>query len=195
MKIPLTILLLLIIAKPGFGQKKVDSAILKMPITNGRLVYADSIILKNHAKAILDTAATKWFLGYFKMHGPDTLTKDRDKNSCILNRAALEFKMTTTSVALVKYKFYLLMTVKITCKDNFYSYKIFDIFFVPESKIFRNIGMYQYSPEYLLDLYKKDHLGFETAIDFGRKKIAEYLTNVNTGVQNAIASLNKTIAN
>jgi len=195
MKIPLIILLLLVIAKTGFGQKKVDSAILKMPIVNGRLVYTDSIILKDHNKAILDTAAKKWLLSYFKVSEPDTLSKDRDPNGSIVARAALEFKMTTTSVSLVKYKFYLVMSIKVICKNNFYSYKIFDIFFVPESKLIRIAAVYQHNPEYLLDLYKKDHLGFEPSIDFGRKKIAEYLTNVNTGVQNAIAELNKAMAN
>ncbi|MDB5159423.1 MAG: hypothetical protein JWR50_4130 [Mucilaginibacter sp.] len=195
MKTPIIIILLLIIAKTGFGQKKIDTAIINMPMVDDRLVYADSIIVKQHTKAQLDTVAEKWRLSYCKFCMPDTLSKDKDPNALILVRAGLEFKMTTTSLALVKYKFYLLMSIKVTCGNNYYSYKVFDIFFVPENRTFRAIGVYQRSPEYLLHLYRKDHMGFEPSVDFGRKKIAEYLTNVNNGVQSVIASLNKSMAN
>lgn len=179
----------------AFAQKDVDSAILRMPLVGNKLIYADSISLPNHTQKILDTTVKKWFVGYFKHYRPDTLSKDRDPQASILEQAAVEFKMTTTSVALVKWKFYLVMSIKIICRDNGYSYKISDIFFMPENKTMRAVGYYQHSPEYLLDLYKKEHLGFEPAIDMGRKKIAEYLTNVNSPIQNAIASLKKAMTN
>jgi hypothetical protein len=216
-RLTFTFSLLLLTAKL-FAQSHRDSLVNNMPMVNGRLVYADTVKVPGHSQKQLDTTAKKWFAGYFKFQRPDTarrkdstttngkdsaatklkdstvskvkeLKGDNDATGDLSRQAVLEFRMTTTSVALVKYKFYLVMSIKIHCIDNGYTYKIDDIFFVPESKVFRAVGYYDTSPEYLIGLYQKKHMGLEPSIDLGRKKVVEYLNNVDTGVRGAIASL------
>jgi hypothetical protein len=188
-------ILLLLLTVHGFAQTGKDTVVYNLPTVNGHLVYTDSVTVKGHSKARLDTAAKQWFNSYFKYHQPDTLFNDKDPNRVVFSRAALQFRMATTSLALVKYNFYLIMVIKIDCKDGYYSYKIFDIYFIPGSALFRTIGYYQSSPDYLIDLYKRKHLGFEASIDMGRKKIREYLTQTNDAIRASIASLNKAMAN
>jgi hypothetical protein len=167
-----------------------DAFIYQMPMVSGHLIYADTVILNNHNKTQLDSAAKKWFSGYFKYYRPDTLSKDSDRNSAILNQAAVTFKMTTTSLSLVKYNFYLIFSIKINCTDNKYTYKIFDIYFVPKSDLFRNISYYQHSPDYLIGIYKQKHLSMVNSINMGRKKVREYLKNTDDGIRASITSLN-----
>jgi hypothetical protein len=189
------ILLLLLIANTIFAQKDKDSVVNNLPVVNGKLIYTDSITVKGHSRATLDNAAKKWLAAFFEYQRPDTLSKDKDTNSSVLSQGILKFRMTTTSLALVKYDFYLVITIKVDCKDNYYTYKIFDIFFVPKSRFFRAVIYYQDSPEYLIGLYHKKHLGLEPALDMGRKKIREYLTRVNDAITACISSLNKAMAN
>jgi hypothetical protein len=197
----LLLTLLLFFAKTGFSQTSKDTTtnqdafIYQMPIVNGHLTYADTIILDNHNKTQLDSTVKKWFNAYFKYYRPDTLSKDSDHNSTILNQAAVTFKMTSTSVSLVKYTFYLIFSIKVNCTGNKYTYKIFDIYFVPKSDLFRNISYYQNSPDYLIGIYKQKHLGFANSINMGRKKVCEYLKNTDDGIRACIASLNKAMAN
>ncbi|MCR8558029.1 DUF4468 domain-containing protein [Mucilaginibacter sp. BJC16-A38] len=191
----LAVLLFLLLAKVGIGQTSKDSIVYNLPVINGKLVYADSIIVKGHDKAILDTTAKKWFKGYFKVYRPDTLAKDKDTSSVILNRAGLEFRIATTSVALVKYDFYLIFSIKINCKNGYYTYRISDIFFVPKKDFYRRVIYYQSSPDYLIGLYKQKHLGFANSINLGRKKIREYLKCTDDTIRACIASLNKTMVN
>ena len=56
------ILLLLLIANACFAQKDKDSVVNNLPMVNGRLVYADSIMVKGHSKATLESAAKKWLI-------------------------------------------------------------------------------------------------------------------------------------
>jgi hypothetical protein len=191
-KIPLLALFLFITTAAA---AQTDTLLSKMPMVNGRLVYADSIQIKGKDKSILDTTVNKWFTNYFKMHRPDTLSKDKDVNSIILEQCALEFRMTTSSMALVKYDFYLIMTLKVDCYKGSYTYKIFDIFFVPKSRAFRSVGYYQTSPEYLIGLLNKKHMGLAPSINMGRKKIREYLTNTNDAILACITSFNKAMVN
>jgi hypothetical protein len=159
------------------------------------LVYADSIQIKGRDKKALDTTVKKWFTNYFKMYRPDTLAEDKDVNSSVLDQCGLEFRMSTTPEALVKYDFYLIMTVRINCYKGCYTYKIFDIFFIPKSRLFRTVGYYQTNPEYLIGLLNKKHMGLGPSINMGRKKIREYLTNTNDAIQACITSLNKAMVN
>jgi len=191
----LIVLSFLLAANVALAQNEKDSLVYKMPVINGKLIYKDSVELKGGKKVVMDSIAKKWFLGYFKYYKTDTSSKDKGLPGTILNRAAVVFRMTTTSVALVKYDFYLIFTLNVNCSDGYYTYKIFDIFFTPKSGLFRAVGYYQQSPEYLLGLYKQKHLGFGPAINFGRKKICEYLTNTDNGIRACIASLNKAMAN
>lgn len=187
-------LLFLLIANVGLSQEGKDSVIYGMPVVNGKLFYGDSIELKGRNRVSLDSTAKKWFVNYFKYYQKDTLLRDKDLSSIVLDRAAVEFRMTTSSLALVKYDFYLIFTMKISCTDGYYTYKIFDVFFIPKNRLFRAVGYYQSSPDYLLGLYKQKHLGLGPAINMGRKKIREYLTNTDNAIRGAIASLNKAMA-
>jgi len=189
------IILFLLTATAGFAQTDKDSLANNMPLVNGRLVYADSISVTGHSRKMLEDTAKKWFAGYFKIYRPDNSSKDKDANASILSQAALMFRMTTTSVALVKYDFYLIFTIRIDCSDGHYRYKIFDIFFTPKSRLFRAAGYYQTSPECLIGLLTKKHMGFEPGIDMGRKKVREYLSNIDSDIRNCIASLNKAMTN
>ncbi|WP_183581051.1 DUF4468 domain-containing protein [Mucilaginibacter sp. X5P1] len=189
--------ILLLITKAGFSQAGKDSVdtqgafIYQMPMVNEHLIYADTVTLNNHNKNQLYMTARKWFFSYFKYHRPDTLSKDSDSNSAILNQAGVTFKMTTTSVSVVKYTFYLIFSIKINCTDNKYTYKIFDIYFVPKNDLFRNLSYYQHSPEYLIGIYTRKHLGMANSINMGRKKVREYLKNTDDGIRASIASLNQ----
>ncbi len=185
----------LLLTSPLFAQKETDTLLNKLPMVNGRLVYADSIAVKGRNKAALDSAAKKWFYSYFKQYCADTLTKDQDAGSSILNQGALIFRMSPNALGLVKYDYYLIVTLKINCTNEGYSYKIFHIYFAPKSKLFRAVGYYQTSPDYLIGLLNKKHLGLEPALDMGRNKIRDYLTHTNDAIQACIASLNKSMTN
>jgi len=188
-------ILFLLISKAGLAQNDKDTLVYNLPVVDGKLVYADSVNIKGHSRAVLDSTAKDWLKKYFKLNRPDTLTKDLDISSSVLSQGALEFRMTTTSVALVKYDFYLIISIKINCRDNYYSYKIFDIFFLPKKDFFRKVISYQSNPDYLIELYKQKHLGFANSINYGRKKIREYLRRTNDNIRACISSLNKTMQN
>ncbi|MES2110443.1 MAG: DUF4468 domain-containing protein [Bacteroidota bacterium] len=191
----LIVLFFLLTTSVVLAQNEKDTLVYKMPVIDGKLIYKDSIELKGRKKTMMDSVAKKWFFSYFKYYKKDTSSRDKGLSGIILDKAAVEFRMSTTSVALVKYDFYLIFTLQVNCADGYYTYKIFDIFFTPKSSLFRSVGYYQQSPEYLLGLYKQKHLGFGPAINMGRKKIREYLTNTDNGIRACIASLNKAMAN
>src|ERR1700748_2781844 len=109
--------LLLFITIAGFAQSDKDTLISKLPIVNDTLIYKGDIEIQGRCKARLDTTARKWFIGYFADHKPDTLAKDKDTSAALVQLGLLEFRIATTSLALVKYKFYILTSVKVVCKD------------------------------------------------------------------------------
>jgi Domain of unknown function (DUF4468) with TBP-like fold len=187
--------LFLFMSIAAFAQSDKDSVINSLPVVDGKLVYTDSVNVKNQSKAHLDSIAKKWFAGYFKYYRADTVSKDKDINSTILKQGALEFRMATTSLALVKYDFFLVITFKINCKDDYYTYKISDTYFMPKDRFFRVAIYYESSPDYLIGLYKQKHMGLGPSVNFGRKKIREYLTRTNNAIQACIASLNKAMTN
>jgi hypothetical protein len=194
-RILLVALFCLLAARTVFAQDDKDSIVNKMPLVNGKLVYADSVKVKGRDKVKLDSTVKKWFGSYFKYQSPDTLSKDKDVNSSVLSQGALEFKMSPSSLGLVKYDFYLIMTIKIDCYSDYYSFKIYNIFFTLKSGLFRAAGYYQTSPEYLIGLLSKKHIGVGPSVNMGRKKIREYLTNTNDTIQGCITSLNNAMAN
>ncbi len=149
----LLIILFLFFTKIAFSQSEKDTVVYNMPVVDGKLTYADSVKVSGHSKAILDTALKKWFLGYIKHCRPDTTAKNRDPKSSLLEQVALEFRMTNTSVGLVKYNFYLFMSIKVITRDSFYSYKITDIFFAPQKSFYRTVLVYQNNPDYLISVY------------------------------------------
>jgi hypothetical protein len=189
---PLFIALFLLIANTGLAQKGKDTTVYNLPVVNGKLVYADSIKVQGHNKSVLDSAAKKWLAGYFQYHWADTLSKDKDNESCVLTKGLLEFRAPPNSIRAVYYDYYLLVTIKIDCKDGYYTYKVFDTYFRPKSGFFNKVVIHPTSSDYLIDIYKKKHYGFMT-ID--GSTIRYYLACVNTAILNCIASLNKAMAN
>ncbi|HEY2583590.1 MAG TPA: hypothetical protein VGI43_17390 [Mucilaginibacter sp.] len=188
-------IIMLFVTTKVLSQNVRDTILNSLPLVDGKLVYADSVTVKNQARTKLDSTARKWFVSYFKYYQADTLANDRDSSSSVLSKGLLEFRMTTTSLALVKYNFYVVITMKIICKDNNYSYRISDIYFMPKGGVFRAVIYYQSSPEYLIGLLNKKHLGIVDGINMGRKKIGEYLSRTNDAVRTCIASLNKAMLN
>ena len=184
------ILLLLLIANAAFAQKDKDSVINNLPMVNGRLIYADRIAVKGHSKAKLDSIAKKWITVYFKYYRPDTLAKDKNANASVLSQGILEYHVTP---GLISIPFYAIVTIEITCRDNTYNYKMYDIYFRTKSKLIGS--MYQRDPEYLIGLYKQKHISFPTSMSIDRGMIRKYLTAMNSAVRDCILSLNKAMAN
>lgn len=191
----LLIVLLLLSTRACFAQKDRDTILNSLPLVDGKLVYAGNVNVSGHNSAKLDSNAKNWLNSYFKYHRPDTLLKDKDLGSSVLSQGLLEFRMTTTSLALVKYNFYVVITIKINCREDNYTYRISDIYFVPKSKFFRAASYYQSSPEYLIGLLNKKHLGLADWMNMGRKKITEYITRTDNAVKACITSLNAAMAN
>jgi hypothetical protein len=126
---------------------------------------------------------------------PDTLSKDRDITSSVLDYGLLEFSIAPSSGVLIKYNFNLVLTIRIDCKDDYYTYKIFDIHFWPKSHLVNKIVYHANNPDYLIGLLNKKHLGLSQSFSMGRKKIKEYLTLTNDSIQACISSLNKAMTN
>jgi len=171
-----------------FGFAQTDT--LNMPMHDGKLEYTGTIPISNKTNFQLDTTAKGWFNRYV----PYRKYIDSNTNSSVLAQGALEFRMTTTSLAMVKYTFLLCFDIQIDCKNNSYSYKISNIFFTPRNEFFRKVVIHETSPEYLIDLYHKKHMGFANSINLGRKKVREYLTRTNDTILDCIASLNQAMA-
>jgi len=187
------LILFLIIAKIGLAQKGKDTIVYKLPVINGKLTYTDSITVQGHNKAVLDSAAKKWINNYFKYHWADTLSKDKDARSSVLSWALLEFRAPPNSIRAVYYDYYLLVTIKITCNNDYYTYEIFDEYFRPKSGFFNKVVIHPTSADWLIDIYKKKDYGLMHNLD--GSTIRYYLSCVNTAIINCIASLNKAMKN
>lgn len=178
-----------VLATSAFAQKAKDTLIYNLPVDSGRLIYKDTITLNGHSKALLDTAALHWFKGYFKYYKPDTLALQQDSTSTIAEQALIEF---TVRPGLINIPYVAIITIHITCRENNYSYKIYNIRFGPKSRTLTYL--YQHDPEYMIALYKKKHLGFMTSMNLDRGMIRNYLSNMNTAIITCIASLKKAMA-
>jgi len=192
MKKALFVLLLTITACTALAQRQLKDSIIKhIPLIGGRIVYADTVAVKRHAAALLDSAAKKWFLAYF-IH-PDSLTNAAPLvgNDAVFNKGVFEFKCMPGYVNVL---FYGTMTIQITCGDNFYAYRISDIYFWPHNGFLNDVG-YERDPNYLIKLYYKKHLSFGEAWRVDKHEIKGYLVGIDRAVRDCIASLNKAIAN
>ena len=187
------LILFLIIAKTGLAQKGKDTIVYKLPVVDGKLTYTDSIKVQGHNKAVLDSAAKKWISSYFKYHWADTLSKDMDARSSVLSWAVLEFRAPPNSMRVVYYDYYMRVTIKISCEDGYYTYKISDACFRPKSNFFNKIVSHPTNADGLIDMYKKKDYGLMHKAD--GSTIRYYLSAVNTAIVNCIASLNKAMAN
>lgn len=189
-KFPKLVLLsaFLLLSNVIFAQK--DSIAFKIPVEGGRVVYSGTVAVNNKTRAMLDTASKAWLNSYFKYRHPVTPSDGQDTSS-VLSQGLLEYKMRP---GMVNIPFYCQVTIRVTCHDNSYTYRISDIYFRPKNEILNAVG-YQNSPEYLVKAGKKKHLGLATSWNVTRGQIREYLTHMNTAILACIASLNKAMAN
>jgi len=171
----------------AFAQK--DSIIYKIPIVGDKVVYSGTVTMKNKSAAQLDTASKTWFNSYFTSYQPVAPPHDADTSS-VFSQGVLQYKVRP---GMVNIPFICRITIRVTCKDNQYSYSISDIYFRPKSDMLNSIG-YQNSPEYLIRVGKKKHLGLSTAMNVTRGQIREYLTKMNTAILECVASLNKALS-
>ena len=86
-------LLFLVVAFSVFAQKAKDTLIYNLPGDSGRLIYKDSITLNGRNTGSLDTAAIRWFKGYFKFYKPDSIANVNDLKNSIEELAILEFNV------------------------------------------------------------------------------------------------------
>lgn len=186
-------LLLIGITSTAFAQRELkDSVIQRMKTdTSGMIFYMDSIQVKGHNKAQLDSAAKKWFHGYFLYADTNVNRTNKPQGGAIFNRGVFEFKCMPGYVYV---PFYGIMTIQVICKDNFYSYRITDLYFRPHNGFLNAIG-YQRNPNYLLKLYYKKHLSFGELMNVDKRMIRAYLFSIDEAVHKCISSLNTAMIN
>jgi len=171
-----------------FAQK--DSIVYKIPMEGDKVAYSGSVAVMNKSRVTLDTISKAWLKGYFKYLRPATPPDSQDTSS-IFSQGLLEYKVRP---GMINIPFYCQITIRVTCKDNRYSYHISDIYFRPQNGFLNAVG-YQNSPDYLVRVGKKKHLGLATSWNVSRGQIREYLTRMNTAILECIASLNKAMTN
>lgn len=171
-----------------FAQK--DSIVYKIPMDGDKVVYSGTVAVSNKNKVTLDTVSKAWLKGYFKYLRPATPSDNQDTSS-VFSQGLLEYKVRP---GMVNIPFFCQLTIRVTCKDNQYNYRISDIYFRPQNGFLNAVG-YQNSPDYLVKVGRKKHLGLGTSWNVTRGQIREYLTRMNTAILECIASLNKAMAN
>ena len=185
----LLVILLITLTGTAFAQQ--DSIIKKIPVVNGRIVYADSITITGHTAAELDSAAKKWLRSYFLYTDTNVSHANALAGGILFNRGVFEFKCRP---GYLNIPFYGIITIQVFCRDNFYSYRITDIFFRPHNGVLNAIG-YERDPNFLMSLYNKKHLSFSEAWRVDKHEIRGYLVGIDAAVRSCIASLNKAMAN
>lgn len=186
----LTILFIIISIIASAQRAEKDSIIKRIPLVDGKIVYSDSITANGHTAVQLDSAAKKWFRNYFiytdnKAGAPNSTT------STVYNRGVFEFKCMP---GYMNIPFYGILTMQITCHNNSYSYRIFNIYFRPHNGFLNAVG-FERDPNYLISLYNKKHLSFGEAWRVDKHEIRGYLVGVDGAIRTCIASLNKAMAN
>lgn len=176
--------LLLFSVQMSFAQDDKDTIINRLPIINGKLIYKDSVAVFNTGRSILSTKAKRWFNDYYKHHEtkPGLISIDT-----LLGHGTIECKF---KPGMINIPFYQIATILIVCKDNYYKYSIYNIYFWPQSKTLNTIA-YENNPEELIKLYKQKHIGFFRSITIDRNMIRKYISAMNINIQASIMSLNK----
>jgi len=189
--------ILLLMTRVALAQKgDKDTLIYNLPVVNGRLIYEGSGKVNGRDRATLDSTAKQWFYGFFKLNhlsdeNPAVVFSDSDTSTVMLNRGFLEYSVRP---GMVNISFVAIIRIKVTCADNTYGYKIDNIFFRPKNGTLNALG-YQNNPQYLIEVYKRKHIGFWTSMNVTRAQIRDYLSNMNAAIRDCIASLNKAMAN
>jgi hypothetical protein len=185
----LPVLLFLLFAEAGFAQK--DTVVTNLPMVDGKLVYSGSVNITARDSIALDSTANNWLKSYFKYHRPCPSPPVEATTGSISSQAVLEYKV---KPGLINIPYYGIINILITCKNNSYSYKIYDIHFRPKSGTLNAIG-YERNPEYLIALYKQKHIGLIKSMSIDKHEIRNYLSNMNSAVLECIASLKKAMTN
>ncbi|MFI5160282.1 MAG: hypothetical protein ACHQHN_03350 [Sphingobacteriales bacterium] len=172
----------------AFAQK--DSIVYKIPTEGDKVVYSGTVAVNNRSAAQLDAISKSWLDSYFKYHLPAAAPAGADTTK-LYNKATIEYKVRP---GMVNIPFYCQFIISINCKDNQYSYRISDIYFRPKSNTLNGIG-YENSPDYLVKIGKRKHLGIATSWNVTRGQIREYLTKMNAAMLECIASFNKAMTN
>lgn len=188
----LLVAFLTMIANWGLAQKAKDAFIKDLPMVDGKLIYEGKVQVNGHQYRTLDSVAKKWFNSYFIDHQECTPPQGKDTASSVLSLGLLQFQVSPNNMQVIKYNFLLQVTMKIDCKDNYYSYKISEIRFRQKSGFMNVVLGFPGTPEYYIKLSQKKHLGI---MDYSRATIRNYLSNLDLAIQSCIASLNKAMAN
>ncbi|HWD90227.1 MAG TPA: hypothetical protein VG367_18995 [Mucilaginibacter sp.] len=174
----------LLLSNAIFAQK--DSIAFKIPTESDKVVYSGTVAVNNKTRAMLDTTSKAWFNSYFKYRLPVTPAGGQDTSS-VFSKGMLEYKVRP---GMVNIPFFCQLTIRIICKDNSYTYRISDIYFRPQNE-FLNASGFENSPDYLVKVGRKKHLGLGTAWNVTRGQIREYLTKMDANIRACIASLNQ----
>src|ERR1700756_5630863 len=77
----------------AFAQRSLkDSVVRRLKTdTGGMIIYMDSIKMAGHNKKQLDTAAVRWFHGYFLYTDTNVYRKNKPKGGVVFNRGVFEF--------------------------------------------------------------------------------------------------------
>lgn len=188
------LVLFLFAAMTSFCQTGKDTVVYNLPVVNGKLIYTGSVDLKNRNKMSIDTAAKNWLLEYFKddylKWYPTNLPKN-DTDYITLRRGFFPYY---ARPGYINIRFYAILNLKISVVANKYIYRIDSIYFRPQNNMLNALG-YENDPEYLINLYKKKHLGLFTSMSLDRNMIRKYLSALNKAILDCITSLNKAVAN
>ncbi|HEX3383972.1 MAG TPA: hypothetical protein VHS53_02230 [Mucilaginibacter sp.] len=178
----------LLLSNAIFAQK--DSIAFKIPTESDKVVYKGIVTVNGKSRVVLDTAAKTWLKVYFKYFRQATPADTQD-TSAVFSQGMLEYKVRP---GMVNIPFFCQVTIRVTCKDGSYTYRISDIYFRPQNEFLNNIG-YENSPDYLVKIGKRKHLGLAISWNVTRDQIREYLTKMDANIRDCIASLNKAMNN
>ena len=185
---PVLCLFFLFAFNAAFAQK--DSIVYKIPTEGDKVVYSGIVSVNNKSATQLNAISKSWMDSYFKYHLPAAAPAGADTTR-LYNKATIEYKVRP---GMVNIPFYCQFIISVTCQDNQYSYRISDIFFRPKSNTLNSIG-YENSPDYLVKIGKRKHLGLATSWNVTRGQIREYLAKMNAAMLECIAALNKAMTN
>jgi len=177
----------LLLSNVVFAQK--DSIAFKIPTEGDKVVYNGTVTVANKNRVMLDTAAKAWLKSYFKYRNPATPADTQD-TSAVFSQGLLEYKV---KPGMVNIPFTCQITIRVTCRENNYTYRISDIYFRPKSEFLNAVG-YENSPDYLVKIGKRKHLGLGTSWNVTRGQIREYLTKMDINIRACIASLNQAMS-
>ncbi len=187
----LLIVLFTLFANSCFAQTDKDLIVDHLPLVNGKLIYSDSVFVKGRNKAALDSTSKKWARSYFKELTICAPPMGKDTLSSVLNQGLFGFDI---KPGYMNIPLKAVLSIQITCNDKGYSYKISDIYFKAANN-WKGMFVSYSDPEFLIKIYRRDHVGILDKMNISKKAIKEYLFKMDLAVKDCIASLNTAMAN